>query len=121
MSLETYKILHVFGVLLLVAALGGVALHAANGGRRESATRRLVAILHGVALLVIPVAGFGMLARLGLVRDLPGWAWAKLVLWLVLGAVLYLPYRRPTLARSALIAVPLLGALGAYLAITKPF
>ena len=59
-SYEVYKVLHLVGVVCVVAALGGVAVHAANGGQRQgNVVRRVVSALHGLGLLVILVAGFG--------------------------------------------------------------
>lgn len=116
-----YKIAHIFGILLLFVALGGVSLHALTGGTREgNPARRLVAICHGTALVLVLVSGFGLLARIGMTGGVPGWAWAKIAIWAVLGGILVLPYRRPMLARPLLILLPALGALAAYLALYKP-
>lgn len=115
-----YKTFHVVGVMLIVAALGGMAVHAANGGpRAQSLTRRLTTATHGLGLLLVLVAGFGMLARLGGSAG-SGWVLIKLVIWLALGAAAVVPYRRPQLARALFLIVPLLAALAAIVAITKP-
>lgn len=124
MSYETYKVIHLIGAFLLLATAGGVALHAANGGTRENNTlRKLVGALHGVALLILLVAGFGLLAKLGIKHDwiFPGWVWTKLVIWVVFAIIATLPYRKPELARLFLWLLPLLGGVSAYLAIFKPF
>lgn len=121
LSLQVYKIVHIFGVMLLFTALGGLAMHAINGGDKASnAGRKLVAISQGVALLLIVVGGFGMLARLQL-GGIPGWLWAKIGIWVVLGGLVAVPYRKPELARPLWIAAPLVGALAAGIAIYKPF
>ncbi|MDE2849323.1 MAG: hypothetical protein OXP74_01765 [Acidobacteriota bacterium] len=112
-----YKLLHVLGAVMVLAAAGGVAVHAANGGRREdNQLRGLLAAMHGVGLVLSVVAGFGMLGA-----SLPGWAWAKLVIWLCFGAALTLPYRRQDLAKPLVVILPLLAALAAYLSLYKPF
>jgi hypothetical protein len=122
MPFAVYKVVHVFAVLLVVSALAGAAIHAANGGSREaSTTRRLVTATHGLGLLLLLVAGFGMLARLDLPVTAYGWIGAKVVIWLALGGLLVLPYRRPATARVVFLLVPVLGALAALLALTKPF
>lgn len=115
-----YKGFHLVGVMLTVVALGGMAIHAANGGTREqSLTRTLTTAAHGLGLLLVLVAGFGMLARLqGSAAG--GWVLIKLVIWLVLGAATVVPYRRPQFARALFLAAPLLAALAAVVAITKP-
>ena len=117
-----YKVIHLLGMFLLFTVLGGIALHVLNGGTRESNVgRKLAGALHGIALFVILLGGFGMLARLGMVRgNFPGWIWAKLVIWVLLGAFGTLPYRKPALAKPFLILLPLLGALAAVFAIYKP-
>ena len=115
-----YKTLHLVGVMLTVVALGGMAIHAANGGTRDqSLTRRLTTATHGLGLLLVLVAGFGMLVRLG-GSAMGGWVLIKLVIWVVLGAAAVVPYRRPQFARVLFLIVPLLAALAAIVAITKP-
>jgi len=78
MPYAAYKVLHVFSVILTLTVLGGLALHAANGGSRESnRAGRLSGILHGLGLLLILISGFGLLARLEL-GGIPPWVWCKL-------------------------------------------
>jgi hypothetical protein len=120
---QFYKVVHILGIALLVSALGAVALHALNGGlRRDNRARALVAVMHGVGLLLVLVGGFGMLARLGFRHGgmFPGWLLVKLGVWGLLAAAVMLPYRRPTLARGMLLVVPLLAGLAAYMAVYKP-
>jgi hypothetical protein len=116
-----YKAFHLVGIMLTVAALGGMAIHAANGGiRAQSLTRTLTTAAHGLGLLLILVAGFGMLARLGLQAS-SGWVVVKLGIWLLLAVAVLIPYRRPQFARALFLAVPLLAALAGIMALTKPF
>ena len=120
-SYGVYKILHLLGIFLVFVAVGGVSVHAASGGDKSSnPLRRTLAISHGLGLILALVAGFGMLARIGS-SPAEGWVWAKVLIWLVLGASTALPYRARSLAGVMLTLIPLLGALGAYLAIYKPF
>ncbi len=123
-SHSTYLVIHVLGILLVFVALGGVALHALNGGtKQDNGARKWVAVMHGLGMVFILLGGFGMLARLGIVQGgaFPGWVWAKLVILIVLGAVVMLPYRKPELALPIFLALPFLGALAGFLAIFKPF
>jgi len=121
MSLLLYKILHLTALITLFTLAGGTALHAANGGDKASnRARGLVGILHGIALVVALVSGFGLLARLGLGFD-NGWIWVKLAIWLTFAVLGTLPYRKPALAKPILLLLPLLAALAAYLALYKPF
>lgn len=124
MPLEAYKIIHIGAVLLIFSAIGGIALHAATGGTRQSNQAfRMIAMTHGIAVLLVVVTGFGMLARLGIARDAmsAGWVWVKLIVWIMLGGVLMIPYRRPHLARPIFFIAPLLGLVAAAMAIYKPF
>lgn len=121
--LEFYKVVHLVGIFALFTILGGIALHALNGGTKQTNVgRKLVAALHGVALLVVLVGGFGMLARLGIVQghSFPVWVWVKIGVWLALPLLGTLPYRKPATAKWVLVALPVLGGLAAYMAIYKP-
>jgi hypothetical protein len=122
-SLQLYKVVHIIGLVLLMAALGGMALHAINGGTRQTnLSRKLVASMHGLGAFFLLLGGFGMLARLGIVQGTswPLWLWAKLTIWVLLAVAIVVPYRRPALAKPLLIALPILGGIAAYLAIYKP-
>lgn len=123
-SYQAYRVIHLIGIFLTLAGLAGLALAVANGATRQSnPARKLISIAHGLGLAIVVVAGFGLLARLGAMHglDFPGWVWAKIVIWLITGALVAVPYRRPDLARSVFLAVPLLGGIAAWLAIYKPF
>jgi hypothetical protein len=123
LSHSVYNVIHVIGIILIMASLGGLALHAMNGGTRESnAARRLIAGLHGLGAFLMLLGGFGMLARIGFEHGamFPGWLLVKIAIWLLLAGSVVLPYRRPTLAKVLLLALPLLGGLAAVMAIYKP-
>ena len=123
MPLAFYKVLHILAVFFVISALGGLALHAASGQRKDAnPLRKLVAILHGAGLVLALIGGFGALAKMGVGGALiPGWAWAKMVIWLLLGGAIAVPYRAPHLARHLLWVVPVLGGVATWLAIYKPF
>jgi hypothetical protein len=119
---EFYLIMHIMGIALLFTAMGGVAIHVANGGTKgASRTRTLVAIVHGLGALMILTGGFGMMARLGMMgHGLPGWIMVKLFIWVLLSGVILLPYRSAALARPFFIGLPLLAGVAAYMALYKP-
>ncbi|MFM8566464.1 MAG: hypothetical protein ACKOCV_02070 [Gemmatimonadota bacterium] len=122
---DLYEIIHLIGIALTMAALGATALHALEGGtRRGPRARRVLVALYGGGLFLILLGGFGMLARLGIARAgvvaFPGWLWAKLAVWALLGAVMLLPYRRPTWGMPMLRRAPLLIGLATYFALYKP-
>jgi hypothetical protein len=118
MSYQFYNILHVVGVIVLFSALGVLA---ASAGSTSSALRKAASVAHGVAVVVILVAGFGLLARLGFFGDIPTWAYLKMGLWAVLAAIIVPLKRKPEWAVGLWVAMPVIGALAAWLAIAKPF
>jgi hypothetical protein len=119
-SYELYKWLHILGILMVFIAFGGAIFkepQTATSGKDPA--RKTLSILHGVGLLLVLVAGFGMLARLGLVTETPHWVWAKLAIWLALGAWIALALRRK-FPRIVLISGAVgLGAMAAALALWK--
>lgn len=123
MSIQIYTLIHVFGVIVLFMALGGTLIHVLNGGTKEdNAWRKPLAAMHGFALFIILLGGFGLMARLGISHtELPGWIWVKLVIWLLLGAAIALPYRVKGLAKPFMLVIPLLGAIAIYFGVFKPF
>ena len=83
--------------------------------------RRWFAAAHGIAALAVLTGGFGMLARLGTMHGaLPGWVYAKIVIWGALGAALLLAYRR-AYALALFVAAPLLALAAGAIALYKPF
>jgi hypothetical protein len=109
------------GIFFVLLSLGGIALHVVNGGTREFKNRKFIASMHGIGLLVSFVAGFGLLAKLGFMRDLPTWSIMKMVIWLVLGGLPAVIYRKPTLAKPIWLTTLVLAGFAAYLAVYKPF
>jgi len=120
MSYSAYKVLHLFGVLLLFVSLGGLtSLRMVPAAHVPPTAGRWLRMLHGLSLLVILVAGFGLTARLSLFATWPAWFWLKLTLWLVLGGVVVVIRRAQGLARALLVLLPLIGALAAWVAIYR--
>lgn len=122
-SYELYKVAHLVGVIVLFSVLGGAMVHAINGGTASTnAARRLITVLHGIGLIVVLVAGFGLVARLDLMNGgIPLWVGGKLLIWLVAGLLLTVPRRKPRLARPILlVGIPFLAAAAAWLAVYKP-
>ena len=79
-----YKLFHFLGIFLVFVSLAAVALHAATGGtREENPFGKLLSWMHWVGVSLIVIAGFGMLARLGVSHGeiFPGWVWAKIAVF----------------------------------------
>jgi FtsH-binding integral membrane protein len=115
MSYPFYKVLHLVGVIFAFLSLGALVV-AARSGHAES--RRLAGITHGIALLVILVSGFGILAKLDL--GFPAWVLIKIAIWALLGGVIVLIRRQPQSSTLWWWTIPLLGAVAAYLGVYKP-
>jgi hypothetical protein len=119
-----YKSLHIFGLFLAMTSLGGIAIHAANGGTKATSnTRAMTASVFGLGMLLALAGGFGQAARLGLtkVAIFPSWMWMKIGIWVVVAILSILPYRIPALAKPIYLLVPVLGGAAAYLAIFHGF
>jgi hypothetical protein len=111
----TYRIIHLVGLAALTLGLGGML---ASGGILAGGNRKTFAIWNGVALLVLLISGFGLLAKLHL--GFPHFAIMKVILWLVIGALPVL-FRRLKLPLSAAIVIVLvLVGVMAWLGATKP-
>lgn len=119
-SYELWKIIHIVGILTLFGSLGGLAALAQAGAAK--AQGKLFRILHGVALAVVLVAGFGLLSTFGLHApgSWPVWVWIKLVVWLALGSSLVAMRRVPGRAGTIFLILILVGAIAAWAALTKP-
>lgn len=115
MTLELYKVLHLIGFALLMMS-AGVAL-----ATPKDAPQKTSMIFHGVGLLLLLVAGFGMLSRLNMSAPdtWQSWLWAKLGVWVV-AAALPMLVRRGFLPRPFGWVVALaLATFAAYMGITK--
>jgi hypothetical protein len=118
MDISLYRYIHLIGLSLVVMSLGGVLLHTINGGTKESnGFRKGVMMTHGIGLLLLLVAGFGMLAKLG-IHGVPVWVGIKLVVWAILGALVVVAYRKPHLSKKLWFAVPALVFLSVFVART---
>jgi hypothetical protein len=99
MTYHAYKVLHLTSLFMILIPLGGMAVHAINGGGRKHKFRWQVAVTHGIGMLGSIVSGFGLLARIDGASPIPGWAIAKMGIWLALGLVVSPLMRKPQSAR----------------------
>jgi uncharacterized membrane protein SirB2 len=116
----TLKVLHLVAVALTFMGLAGaLASNAVSPG--PSITRRIFAISHGLGLLLLLITGFLLLIQLGIGKNLPGWVWGKVIIWLIAGASATLVRRFARFQVSLLVYLAALVGLGAWLALYKPF
>lgn len=123
MPYATWKVIHILGILTLFASLGGLAALRMIGETGRPKGTALFNALHGLALALVLLAGFGLLAKLGISSPAawPGWVWLKLLIWLLLGASLVALKRAGRHAGIVLVVLTLLGATAAWAALFKPF
>ncbi len=116
LSYQTYKLLHYLGFMLLFFGIGGVFIPAMAGIKIQGKPRIAAFISHGLGMLFLIVAGFGMLARLQ-IDGIPGWIHVKLAVWLVLGLAIGIARRMPSWL--ILIFIFLVALIAPYFAIYK--
>jgi len=121
MSYEFYKILHLTGLILLFSGLVSLLTLKATGAAVEGSAKKFSFMAHGLGLFLVLLSGFGLLARLGLVRDMPNWIYAKIVIWLYFGAALVLIKRKGQIGWLLYIPMLLIFIVAAYLGVRKPF
>lgn len=119
-DLTTYKIIHLIGLMLLFFGFGGILVSSYASLALTKKARMLAMISHGVGMLLILVGGFGMLARLGLAREMPTWVYSKLLIWVILGGAIALAKRKADLAWTMLISFIILASTAAFIGLTKP-
>ena len=127
MSYEFYKVLHLLAILFVFTTLGGLVMVAwlGRGGTITDelrGARRGLAIINGIAILVVFVAGFGLMARtgVGMGGAWPIWIYGKIGVWLMVAISIALVRRKGGLGTLWYILLPVLGAVGAWLAVNKP-
>ena len=102
MSIAFYHVLHVAGLISLFIGFGAML-----GSDSKTAMK-----WHGIGLVIMLVAGFGMLGKLGLMKSMPTWVWIKMGIWLALGALPVLA-KRQVLPKGAVILLAVLLAVAA--------
>ena len=121
MPYEVYKVLHLAGVFMVVMSTAGLAMHVANGGTKDHALHKRAVRFHGFGLLLVFVAGFGLMARIGIMGfPWPLFVFLKIGIWLLFGGLGAMIYRKPEMASKFWWLVWLLAATAAWVAVYKP-
>ena len=100
MTIVPYHVIHIAGLITLFIGFGALL-----GANYKSAMK-----WHGIGLVIMLVAGFGMLAKLGIMKSMPSWVWIKMGIWLALGAL-------PVLAKRKVLPVGVVVLIAAILAV----
>lgn len=116
MSLSIYLFLHICGLIMLALSLGAILMARKTDDRKHP---NMLSVMHGLGLLLLLVAGFGMLARYEIGWPWPLWIWLKIAIWLILGAFPALVKRFD--AQLGWYVVLGLIVVSAFLGIMKPF
>ena len=96
MDTSFYQVLHIVGISMVFLGYG--ALLARSMAAPENVSiRKLGSITSGIGLLLILVAGFGLIPKLGHSYT-ETWILVKLIIWLLLGGLIVLINRKPHLA-----------------------
>ncbi|MDP0492447.1 MAG: hypothetical protein Q7Q71_15480 [Verrucomicrobiota bacterium JB023] len=102
-----YKIFHLASVVILFGALGAAVYTPSNK------TNKLAGILHGIALVLLLISGFGLLAKIW-GNEFQWWVIAKLVIWFLLGGSYGLAKKRLISENAAFGFILFLGVLAAF-------
>ena len=91
-----YQVLHIVGISMVFLGYG--ALLARSMAAPENVSiRKLGSTTSGIGLLLILIAGFGLIPKLGHSYT-ETWILVKLIIWLILGGLIVLINRKPQLA-----------------------
>lgn len=117
---ELYKIMHLFGIALLLLGLGGILCAFALTPKVNTKIKIASFSAHGLGLLLALTGGFGMAARMGLVNGLPLWIYLKLGIWAFMAIAVSIAKRKAQWTFSLMGVFSGLVALATYFAIYKP-
>jgi len=120
MSYTFYKVIHFAGIFMVFMALSGLLIEAMSKEENGKNMRRWAMISHGLGLLLIFIAGFGLMARLGFISGWPSWVYVKIVVWTILGGISPLILRKRQWAKALWVLIIGLGVVAGYSATKKP-
>ncbi len=109
MSHQIYQILHILGILMVFLGYGAL-LGRALAGSDCPRLKKMGSITSGIGLLLILVAGFGLIAQLGYSYS-ETWIWIKLAVWVALGGMIVAINRKPCCAPKIWWVLLALGAI----------
>lgn len=118
MNPSIYHILHVVGILMLFLGYGAL-LGRSIAGSDDAKVKKLGSITSGIGLLLMIIAGFGLIAKLQI--GFQPWVIAKMLIWFVLGGLIALINRKPALAVALWWGLIALGAIAAVMVYIRPF
>jgi hypothetical protein len=114
-----YHILHTTGIIMLFLGYGAL-LGRSLAGSDDAKVKKLGSITSGVGLLLMFVAGFALISKMGYSFTTP-WIIVKIVIWVALGGLIALINRKPALATVLWWALIALGAIASIMVYARPF
>ena len=117
MSAQFYKVIHIVSLAAVLLSLGGASFATYAAGGKPIALKKYFGMVHGFGILLMLIAGFGMIAKMGIVWPFPNWILVKALVWVALSgwiAVVYkLAVTRPFVAALSPIALVLIAVIAA--------
>jgi uncharacterized membrane protein len=98
----------------------GALLARSMAGSDDAGVKRLGSITSGIGLLLMFVAGFALISKIGYSFAAP-WILVKLAIWVALGGLIVLINRKPQCARTLWWGLVGLGLLGSIMVYVRPF
>jgi len=114
-----YHILHLTGIIMLFLGYGAL-LGRSLIGSDDAKVKKLGSITSGIGLLLIFIAGFGLITKMGYGFTTP-WILVKLVIWFALGGLIAVINRKPQCATGLWWMLVALGLLAAIMVYARPF
>ncbi len=119
MPIYIYQILHITGLVMLFVGYGAL-LGRSIAGSEEKRVKKLGSITSGIGLLLIFVAGFALISKLGYGFAEP-WIIVKLVIWFILGGLIAVINRKPASAGTVWWVLIALGLIASVMVYLRPF
>jgi len=95
MKYEVYLFLHIVAIITVFITMGAIASHFWQGGNKQNLkNRKVLSIVHGTALLIAFIAGFGLIHVRGYSLAHDHWLYIKMLCWLFLAVFPMLMYKR---------------------------
>lgn len=120
MTYEFYKVLHFVGFFLLLSGLMGVFFTVWSGASLQGKVKSVSFALHGLGLLFILVSGFGLLAKLGYMQQMPTWVYFKIAIWMFFALAISILKRKGQMGMPLYVLLLLVYAFAAFLGVYKP-
>ena len=109
MSAQFYTIVHFVGMAMLLLSIGAMISFSSSNSNKKAH----LMLMHGVALLLIAVSGFGLIAKLNVAISI--WLIMKILIWVIFGMLASLVFKIKQ-RLFLYFAIPLLVGLAAYFA-----